>query len=352
MAHALHDPQIVRHLWAQAVQNPNRAFDQFRGVLEGMQGVLSEFIDIQVPMAQVGQAQILLAHPAAGHQLGFDNLLDGIVECVAVFAGVVKPTQGLKLEVGKRIKARIFGDLRPQFEQVAEEVVEAVAFGNPCAGDFAPNFLPSAAIPHFEQCGSLLKGEFLSVFFNEKAAGDFVEFAAAFPDFCAERDVGLAEELDAFDHAAREHEVFLRIELMKRWRIVEFLQQFIRLNRQLRQNLGTELIVKLADGFARRVASHVNKPPRLVLIDDKTEFGGHFQPSLHIGHGVERHFGQLLEIGCEVLPIGDFEIDRNKAAGFLLRGLNSDCHCACNNRAKVLKLSQIHNQRQPACQFP
>ncbi|QKK09992.1 MAG: hypothetical protein HND58_18775 [Planctomycetota bacterium] len=244
---------------------------------------------------------------------GDDRLFDGVVEGEAVFGAVVEPehrAEGVADVVGE---ARVPGDLLPQLDLLAEDLVDGVLVLQASLRADAPGGLTDGAVVGLLVLAHLRHGLFAAIELDRHRAGHRLVLLCQLVDLGLQGDVGLAEQLDGGLGCAAHHQVAVlgHVEPVEvgRLDLVELEGRGL----DLGGDLFEELRERPGGVGVLGVAGHGDVEVGLGLVAGGLELGAVDQPTLEIGGALDRAVAQRGEQRLDVGPIGRVDLGRDKA---------------------------------------
>ena len=184
-----------------AFENLCNLLDEFVAGGVGLEGRAAQRIHVQIPRAQAFKAHFLGAALVHFALQGEDELLDALVEGLAVVRSVVETALGEEDIVDVVLAAGVLGNLVANLEQPIEGVVERLFVLEAAFPDGAPGFLAQVAVCPFEVSADLLQRLDASVELNAHAAGNLLVVLDGLGFFGREGDVSRVEQVERNLHA-------------------------------------------------------------------------------------------------------------------------------------------------------
>jgi hypothetical protein len=297
------------------VEHPARAVDELVRALEGPQRAAALQVHLQVPRAQLRQAEGLRALGVqAAHQRHAD-LLGALVEALAVGGRVVEALHARVLVVAEVLEAGIERDPVPQREHAVEEVVDPVGVLQAALRDRFPAGLAARAVGLLQVLGHLRQRPLLALEGDGHGAVDLAVLLVELGDIGLDRDVGLAEELDRPAQAAQQHAVAGRVEAGGE-RALDHLA--VELEAGLLQ-LGLHLLDEVEEAPARELVVGVPGHPDVEvgrgLLGRGVELAAVEEQALQAVGVVDRASQELGVEGLQHLPLRGVERRRHEGRG-------------------------------------
>ena len=312
----LHGAESIRQPAVNAVKDALRALDHLADAIEGLERRTIERVHRQVPRAQRRKLKLRAAHGLKFALERHDFALDGVMEGGTIPGRVIKTSAQLEGVVAVIGEAGIARDLPAQLHQLIEDVLELLALLQTTFGHQLPGLLSQGAVGFFEEAAHLREGFLLAAKLDGERAGKFLILLAQLGLFGFERDILLAEQLDALAQVAVEHLVTRLGQLRAQGlREVGLLQrELTRLD--LRLDVLDEMEIGLLRLGAVGVAAHGDVTLRALFIERSGQFAPTEQGRLQLSHGrcARKFFLHGIEEWRERAPVAEINLSRHQLA--------------------------------------